>query len=141
LILKGSSNNHRHSTAINWQGGAGLDTLVGGSGADAFQFQGGDFSGNSRKAADWIWDFSQADGDKIDLGLVDANTAIAGNQAFTFIGSSAFSHSAGQLRYEVVTVNNLPETIVYGDTNGDGLADFAMRLTSGLSLSNSDFIL
>ena len=72
---------------------------------------------------------------------MDANTAIAGNQAFTFIGSSAFSHSAGQLRYDVVTVNNLPETIVYGDTNGDGLADFAIRLTSGLSLSSSDFIL
>jgi hypothetical protein len=33
-----------------------------------------------------------------DLATIDANTLVAGNQAFSFIGSAAFSGAAGQLR-------------------------------------------
>ena len=36
--------------------------------------------------------------DIIDLSALDANAGIGGNQAFSFIGTAAFS-GAGQLRY------------------------------------------
>ena len=40
-------------------------------------------------------------------------------------GSSvaAFSHTAGELRYEQISGN----TYIEGDTNGDGIADFMIR--------------
>jgi len=123
------------------QGGSGLDIFFGGLGADDFQFQSGDFSGNTRQTADWIVDFHHGQGDKIDLASVDANSGLAGDQAFTFIGNSAFTNVAGQLRYDFVTVDKVVETIVYGDTNGDGLADFAIRLTGHVFPTNGDFIL
>ena len=69
-----------------------------------------------------------ARGDKIDLSRIDA---IAGgaDDAFSFIGSAAFSGggaSAGQLRY---TDAGGGIFIVEGDVNGDGLADFALSVT------------
>ena len=41
-------------------------------------------------AMDQILDFTPGT-DKIDLDRIDANTAVAGDQAFTWIGSNAFS--------------------------------------------------
>lgn len=49
--------------------------------------------------ADRIYDFSFAEGDRIDLAPVDANFIFSGNQAFDFIGTQAFTHTAGELRY------------------------------------------
>ena len=40
---------------------------------------------------DTLVDFSHAQGDTFDLSAIDANTATAGNQAFTFIGEAAFT--------------------------------------------------
>ncbi len=77
----------------------------------------------------------------IDLASLDSNSNRAGDQSFAFIGRSAFTHSAGQLRYEFVTVNKVIETVLYGDTNGDGLADFAIRLSGQMFLTNGDFML
>ncbi len=79
------------------RGGAGKDTLTGGIGGDRFVFAA---TGDSVTGAnaDRITDFSRAQGDRIDLSAIDANTGAAGNQAFTFIGSGAFTHHAGQLR-------------------------------------------
>ena len=40
--------------------------------------------------------------DRIDLSAIDANPGDAGgNDAFTFIGTGAFTNVAGELRYEV----------------------------------------
>ncbi len=78
-------------------GRAGQDTLTGGAGADRFQFTAiGDSVVGAN--ADRITDFSRAQGDKIDLSGIDANTGAAGNQAFSFIGSGLFTHHAGELR-------------------------------------------
>jgi hypothetical protein len=46
---------------------------------------------------DRIYDFSFADGDRIDVSDCDANTEVSGNQAFTFIGIADYS-GAGQIR-------------------------------------------
>jgi Ca2+-binding RTX toxin-like protein len=77
-------------------GGAGQDIMHGFAGADRFVFN------NVSESAvgvnrDQIVDFFRSEGDKIDLSAIDARTNQAGDQAFSFIGSNAFS-AAGQLR-------------------------------------------
>jgi len=43
-------------------------------------------------ARDWVMDFSQTDGDKLDVSGIDAkNTNLFVNDAFLFIGSSEFT--------------------------------------------------
>jgi serralysin len=49
---------------------------------------------------DLITDFNFAGQlDRIDLSGVDANAYAAGDQAFTFIGTSAFSGNPGEINY------------------------------------------
>ncbi len=117
-------------------GGAGRDRLYGEAGADRFVFDDGDFGGVTSGTADIIHDFSQAQGDSLDLSLVDA---IAGgtDDAFAFIGTAAFSGTAGQLRYQT----NATSTFIQGDMDGDGVADFWIVLTGAHSLTSADFVL
>lgn len=116
-------------------GGAGGDRLTGGAAADQFFYN--SVSDSAPAAPDMIVDFSRAQGDRISLSAIDSNSAVAGNQAFTFIGSAAFSKTAGQLRYETAGGN----TIVSGDVDGDGAADIQILLAGSLVLAGSDFIL
>ncbi|MBW8725879.1 MAG: calcium-binding protein [Inquilinus limosus] len=118
------------------QGGAGKDTLSGGAGADKFVFTAvGDSVVGAN--ADRITDFTRAQGDKIDLSGIDANAGTAGNQAFTFIGTSLFTHHAGELRYAF----NGTDTTIAGDIDGDGTSDFHITLTGKIALLATDFIL
>ncbi len=118
------------------RGGAGKDTLTGGGGADRFVYAS---AGDSMVGAnaDRITDFSRAQGDKIDLSLIDANTGTAGDQAFTFIGSGLYTHHAGELRFAV----SGGQTTIAGDINGDGQSDFHIVLSGAVSLQASDFVL
>ncbi len=118
-------------------GGSGRDTVRGGLGADEIVFADGDFAGMTATTADRILDFSQAQGDTINLELVDADTLSELDQAFQFIGTDGFNNVAGELRYEVVNGN----TFVQGDTDGDGAADFAIRIDGLHTLLVSDFTL
>jgi uncharacterized delta-60 repeat protein len=122
-------------------GGLGNDTLAGGDGNDFLYGSVGqdtfDFNliteslvGASR---DTIIDFSAIQLDKIDLAGIDANTNLANDQAFSFIGSGVFTGVAGQL--------NFIGGILSGDVNGDSVADFEIALTGVASLAASDFIL
>jgi len=115
-------------------GGAGSDTMTGGAGNDTFLFAEGDFGGASTTTADEITDFTGAQ-DKIDLGQVDANTLVGGDQAFTFIATVALTGTAGQLHYEQASGN----TYVSGDTNGDGIADFMIKLYGLHTMVGTDF--
>lgn len=74
-------------------GGAKADTLWGNAGADTFIFETATDLGLGH--TDVIKDFSRTQGDKIDLRGIDANTTIAGNQAFTFVNGP--SDRAGDL--------------------------------------------
>jgi len=120
-------------------GGAGRDVLVGGDGGDTFMFPAlKDFSGLTTSAADEIYDFNTAQGDHIDLSGVDAVKATTTiNDAFTWIGSAAFGKHAGELHY-VITGN---VGLVSGDIDGNGVADFAIRIDGAPALSAADFVL
>ena len=70
-------------------------------------------------------------------GEVDQNVRITGDQAFNFIGSAAFSGAAGQLRAEYSGGN----AFVMGDVDGNGVADFVIRLDNLPIVTSSDFLL
>ena len=110
-------------------GGGGKDTLAGGSGSDTFRFTATTDSSTAQN--DIITDFVTRT-DKIDLLAIDANTSVASDQAFTYIGAASFS-AAGQLR--------LIDNVLYGDVNGDKVADFQIALTGVTSLESTDFVL
>lgn len=120
-------------------GGEGRDLTVGGGGADLFRFATlKELAGKTAPAADEIYDFSHADGDLIDLSALDAIKATASvNDAFTWIGEAAFTKHAGELRY-VVT---LGVGLVTGDIDGNGSADFGIRIDGGVALVAADFVL
>lgn len=125
--LYGGSGNDR----LN--GAAGLDQFWGGTGADMFSFGAGDLD----SGAETIWDFARGEGDKIDLSKIDANTALAGDQKFAFVGASAFSGKAGELR--VVSINGGFDLM--GDVNGDGRADFVLHvMTTGTVLASDIYL-
>ncbi|MBD8676860.1 M10 family metallopeptidase C-terminal domain-containing protein [Sphingomonas sp. CFBP 13720] len=119
-------------------GGSGGDVMAGGTGADRFVFtKVSDFG--TADLLDRITDFVAADGDRIDLATIDPSSA-SGNQAFTFIGTEAFTtttHTTYELRFQVAVDGYM---LVQGDSNRDGVADFAF-LVYTTSLGAGDFIL
>jgi len=117
-------------------GWAGKDTLTGGGGADTFTFSAIAHSVVGANA-DRITDFSHAQADRVDLSAIDANAAVSGDQAFTFIGTALYSHNAGELRYSVAG----GVTTIAGDINGDGTSDFHIQLTGSIGLVAADFVL
>lgn len=144
-------------------GGAGNDTLVGGYGADLMDGGTGvdyfsvrnlnestltvpdiiiNFNGSTvaEKALQGLASYATvgAEGDRIDVSDIDAIASTSGvNDAFTFIGTAAFS-AAGQLRYQTVgTV-----TQIDGEVTGDGVSDFRIQVNiANYSFSIFDFVL
>jgi VCBS repeat-containing protein len=116
-------------------GGLGSDTLSGGAGNDIFQYR--SVGESTSVARDGIQDF--ATGDKIDLSQIDAKVGTAGDDAFNFIGSGAFTHTAGELR----ATNSGPIWTVQGDVDGDGVSDieFVVVVTDAHPLAGADFTL
>jgi len=123
-------------------GGAGSDRQEGGAGADIFAFTA---AGHSRDYAhrsdgkklmpDILADFVSGT-DKIDLAAIDAIAGTAGDDAFSFIGTGAFTGQAGQLRYEVLR----GQAHIYGDVDGDRGMDLHI-VAGGTQILASDFFL
>jgi Ca2+-binding RTX toxin-like protein len=121
-------------------GGNGTDVLTGGTGNDVFDFNSITESqpGVLRDVINGFSGNGFGLGDQIDLSTIDANTLLAGNQAFSFIGAGAFT-GVGQLRYF--------GGILQGNVNAGLAADFEIQLvgTPALSvaagLAGSDIIL
>lgn len=114
-------------------GNAGRDFLQGGTGADTFYFSAVSDSRAGTSARDVIDDFYRSEDDLINLSGIDANTRASGNQAFSFIGSSSFSNTAGELRFS--------GGVLSGDVNGDRVADFQVAVSDVTRMYASDFIL
>jgi hypothetical protein len=115
-------------------GNAGRNTFEGNGGADDFVFAKGT-TGKTEKKADVIADFSQADGDRIDLDAWDANSKQNGNQDFDFIGAQKFHGAAGELRF----FQDSGDTWIQGDTNGDRKADLLIKLDGTITPAVGDF--
>ncbi|VVN14799.1 Mannuronan C5-epimerase AlgE1 [Pseudomonas fluorescens] len=111
-------------------GGLGTDTLTGGTGADRFVFNALNEMGKGG-LRDVITDFSSLDGDKLDFSKFDANLLSAGVNKFTFIDSNDFT-GAGQLRFV--------DHVLYGNVNGDLVADFEIQLVGVNSFSSHDLV-
>jgi Ca2+-binding RTX toxin-like protein len=114
-------------------GGLGQDTLIGdqaGSspGVDTFVFK--TVEDSKLGAEDQILDFSSAQFDRIDLSALDANTGLAGDQAFSYVGAAGFTNTAGELRYA--------GHLLQGDIDGNGTADFSIHVNAG-TLAVTDF--
>lgn len=93
--------------------GLGQDALTGGTGRDIFYFAAIDGS------LDRITDFAKGQ-DIVDLSGIDAIAHTDADDAFAYLGSGLFTGVAGQLRYVSNTLQ--------GDVDGDGVADFRIKL-------------
>ena len=122
-VLKGESGN---DTLV---GGQGADILTGGEGKDVFKYN--DINESAPTAYDVITDFSV--NDKLDLRKIDANPIVSGDQKFKFIQANSFSKQAGELRFSA--------GMLTADVDGDGQADFAVKLIGVEVLNEADILL
>ena len=113
-------------------GGLGADVLTGGSDADRFVFR---TAGDSTAAAmDRIVDFRQGE-DLIDLSGIDADSMLAGDQAFRM------AEEPDDASLTVRQLSGLNQTRVLLDMDADGRADAVIRLAGLVTLTEADFIL
>ncbi|HEX2554545.1 MAG TPA: calcium-binding protein [Microvirga sp.] len=116
-------------------GGLGLDTLTGGLGADIFDFNSIQEAGKGL-LRDVVF-FSHAEGDKIDLSTIDAakGKGFKGDQDFHWINDNKlgakFTGEEGELRFK--------KGILSGDINGDGKADFEIKIVGTLTADDLNF--
>jgi Ca2+-binding RTX toxin-like protein len=109
-------------------GGAGNDRLNGGNGADRFVFA--DLGG-----MDEVLDFRRGQ-DRIDLRDLDAIAGNDGDDAFRWLGSSAFSGQAGELR----AYRQGHDYFLAGDVDGDAIPDFLIETDTLIVRSDIIFV-
>ena len=137
-LLSGGSGND------TLQGGSQSDTLIGGSGADKlyggsdnvrdiFDFNNISESKRGSSYHDRIYNFKSGI-DDVDLRTIDANMRSAGDQAFKFGGTS-------KTAYGVWYTKSGSDVMVYGDVNGDKVADFEIQLVGVSKLVSGDLVL
>lgn len=108
-------------------GGAGADRLFGGTGADRFIFKA--TAESTGTVTDGIFDLSASEQDRIDLSAIDARLSVDGDQAFSFIGTAAFSGDGSELRYQKLA----SDTYIYADVDGDMVADLKIHLDDAIN--------
>jgi Ca2+-binding RTX toxin-like protein len=138
LITGNSGNNNLSGGAGDdvLLGGIGADALTGGLGNDLFIYKSISESGLSEGSWDVITDFN-AGVDRIDLSGIDAVESTPGDEEFdsVILGSGEDFTAAGQLRYDAAS------GVLYGNTNADTNADFAIKVSGVGGMSSSDFVL
>jgi hypothetical protein len=118
-------------------GGVGADTLTGGAGKDVFIYRRIGESSGEMDVFDVIRDFSQSQGDRIDVSGIDANFGRSGNQTFRFDPQGDGIGKTGQISYKIEGGN----THIYANTDKDSDPEFHIVLNGEYVLRASDFIL
>ncbi|RYD27453.1 MAG: calcium-binding protein, partial [Lysobacteraceae bacterium] len=111
-------------------GGLGTNMLFGGEGADSFVI--------NAFGRDTIVDFNAAQGDRIDLRTIDANSTNGTFDAFSVSSGTSFSGRAGELI--ILTGVGPAGHQIQGDFNGDGFADFMIDVASAVPLNPDAFL-
>ena len=107
-------------------GGLGNDLLRGGTGQDDFYvFQ--ESIARPVLESDQIYDFSTAEGDLINLAMIDA-VAGGDDDAFTYVGTT-FTKHAGELTLSFAA----GITTLRLDVNGDGKVDYQMKINGDVT--------
>lgn len=120
-------------------GNTGADRLAGGGRADTFMYRAVSDSTVAGAGRDVILDFSQAEGDKINLWAIDADgNAANGNTAFVYAAGGAFTGIGHEV---VVQSGGTGVSLLYADLNGDKVADFAIEVQSAIQVTGSDLVL
>ena len=124
-------------------GEQGADFLIGNEGADTFRY----FSVtdsffdtvNRVSQQDQIADFTQGE-DKIDIFNIDANVALGGNQAFSFLADPA-NHTGDWtgLVWGVTDARGI--TTVFASNDGDADAEMQIYMSREYTFNAGDFIL
>lgn len=104
-------------------GGTMRDLLVGGEGADRFVWH--DISDSTAEAPDTVVGFESG------VDIIDFASSDTGY--YSWIGSAAFSGTAGELRANAHRIE--------GDRDGDGVADLAILLKDGDNVQETDVLL
>ena len=118
-----------------FQGGLGKDLFTGGGGRDLYDVNAVAESGVGATKRDVITDFLHLT-DDIDLMGIDADTTVAGNQAFRWVGTSALT-GAGQVGFFTSGGN----TIIRGSNDADAAKEFEIQLDGIKTLTVDDFYL
>jgi len=152
-IVKGGSGNDKifgGSGADTVIGGLNSDDLTGGLGADTYVYTSIDdsrataaglfdarTSSSDRTAGDKILDFAVGE-DKVDVASIPltGSSLPAGFQ----LQWKGLSPVATDRAYSIWYERSGSNTDVKADTNGDGVADLAIRLSGSKTLSASDFV-
>jgi Ca2+-binding RTX toxin-like protein len=115
-------------------GGASQDGLFGGGGKDDFIYTKVSDSKTGASKRDHINDFVVGT-DRINLKKIDANIDVGGDQAFTF-GGDTFDNVAGEL----IQFDDGEDSVLAGDVNGDGDADFAILIVGVQASVENDIV-
>jgi Ca2+-binding RTX toxin-like protein len=99
-------------------GSYGKDTMSGAGGTDVFIWSSVYEIGWFNFDPDIVTDLNRAEGDVLHLTNIDADETVAGDQAFTFIGTAAFT-APGQINW----FTNGIDTFVQLNTNADLTVD------------------
>jgi ubiquitin len=109
------------------QGGLGIDVLFGGRGKDRYVYTGADESTAAQRDSVKV-----GKGDRFVFSSFDGDSSTVGQQKLRFIGKQAFSGTAGDLR--------ATRSLLEADTNGDGIAEFAVNLRSNFLINSSNLV-
>jgi hypothetical protein len=109
---------------------------LGGKGDGTFKYKAIRQSKPDPSFRDAIKDFKP--GDHIGLSAINKKLEAKGKTPFSFVGDEPLSGRAGELVYERKSTRVL---LVEGDRDGDGVADFAIKVVGVKSLAEDDFVL
>lgn len=115
-------------------GGLGRDVLTGGTDAAKDTFVFGNIADSIGGISRDIINKFQSGIDKISLFIIDANTFLAGNDAFLFSGTAAQAYS---IWFRDIGT----DIVIRGDVNGDATADFGIQVSSIDTVVATDFFL